>query len=67
MTVNIIQTITNTLDATRKVIKTKTIESYILYPAAGKALKNIRTGKVYDHYINLGSSNKVDEYIEINL
>lgn len=67
MTVKIIQTITNVLDENRNITKTSTTEAYILCPDAGKALKNIRTGKVYEYYINLGSRDKTSEYIEIDL
>lgn len=67
MTINIIQTITNILDEDRQLIRTATTEAYMLYPAEGKAIKNIKTGKVYTHSVNIGSIGNVKDYIEIDL
>ena len=67
MTVNIIQTTVKTLSEDREVLKTSVTEAYVLIPDAGKALKNIHTGKIYTYYVNLGSKKNVADYIEIDL
>jgi hypothetical protein len=67
MKVNIIQTITKILDENRQTINSAVSETYMLYPAAGKAIKNIKTGKVYTHSVNIGTSGQIKDYIEIDL
>ena len=67
MTLNIIQTITNVLDENREVLRTMTSEAFMLTPAAGKAIKNIKDGNSYTHPINIGSKGKLKDYIEIDI
>ena len=67
MTVNIFQTITNVLDINRNLIRTTTTETYVLYPDAGKALKNLVNGRIYTSSVNIGSKSHVKDYIEIDL
>lgn len=66
MTINIIQTITNVLDEKRHVIKTSSVEAYIIYPDDAKCIKNIITGKVYTSSVNIGTKNNLSNYIEID-
>ena len=67
MTVNIFQTITNILDADRNLIKTSTVETYVLYPDTGKALKNLVNGRIYTSSVNIGAKGHIKDYIEIDL
>lgn len=67
MKIEIRQTISNTLDENRKLIKSSTVESTILFPAEGKAIKNVKTGKIYSGYICLSSKEKTSDFIEIDL
>ena len=67
MTVNIFQTITNVLDTNRNLIRTTTTETYVLYPDAGKVLKNLVNGRIYTSSVNIGSKSHVKDYIEIDL
>ena len=67
MTINIIQTITNVLDENRQLIRTVTSETYVLYPAAGKAIKDINTGKLFTSSVSIGSKGKLKDYIEIDI
>ena len=67
MTINIIQTITNILNEKRQVINTMTSETYMLYPAEGKAIKNCKTGTIFTNSVNLGTSGQTKDYIEIDL
>lgn len=65
MKIEIRQTISNTLDENRKLISSSTVENTVLYPAEGKALKNIKTGKVYPGFICLSPKDKVSDFVEI--
>jgi len=65
MKIEIRQTISNTLDENRNIIKTSTAENYVLYPAEGKQLKNIKTGKVYPGFVSLGVGDKIKDFIEL--
>jgi hypothetical protein len=67
MTINIIQTITNILDENRQLINTAVTEAYVLYPAAGKAIKNIINDRIYTSSVNIGSKGNLKNYIEIDL
>lgn len=66
MKIEIRQTISNTLDENRKLIRTSTVESTVIYPADGKLIKNIKTGKVYSGYLCLSAKEKVSDFIEID-
>lgn len=65
MKIEIRQTISNTLDENRKLISSSTVENTILYPAEGKALKNLKTGKVYFGFVCLSPKDKASDFIEI--
>ena len=67
MTTNIIQTITNTLDEFRQVLNTMKTEVWVLTPASGKALKNVKTGETFKRAVSLSSKAKVADFIEIDL
>ena len=67
MKINIIQTITNILEEDRTLIKSIESESYTLIPESGKALKNIKTGKIFNGPINIGTGGKVKDYTEIEI
>ena len=54
MRINIIQTITNVLNYSREVLETRTSENYIIYPADGKAIKNIINGKIFTSSVTVG-------------
>lgn len=65
MTVNIIQTITNTLNEDRTIKTSSTVETYLVSPAEGKVLKNIKTGEILKSKICLNKKVKIEDYIEI--
>ena len=67
MTINTIQTITNILDENRKIIRTTTVESIVLYPEKGKGIKQISTGRIFTQAVNIGTRGKLKDYIEIDL
>ena len=67
MTINTIQTITNILDENRKIIRTTTVESIVLYPENGKGIKQISTGRIFTQAVNIGTRGKLKDYIEIDL
>ena len=67
MTINIIQTITNILDENRQLVSTAVTEAYVLYPAAGKAIKNKVNDRVYTSSVNIGSKGNIGDYVEIDL
>ena len=66
MTINIIQTITNTLNEDRTIKTSSTIESYLISPAEGKVLKNIKTGEIIKSKICLNKKVKIEDYIEVD-
>ena len=67
MTINIIQTITNILNYSGEVLKTRTSENYIIYPAEGKAIKNTVNGKIFTSSVTVGSKSNLKNYIEIDI
>ena len=67
MTINIIQTITNVLNYSREVLETRTSENYIIYPAEGKAIKNIVSGKIFTSSVTVGPKSNLKNYIEIDI
>ena len=67
MRINIIQTITNVLNYSREVLETRTSENYIIYPAEGKAIKNIANGKIFTSSVTIGSKSNLKNYIEIDI
>jgi hypothetical protein len=66
MTINIIQTITNTLNEDRTIKMSSTIETYLISPAEGKVLKNIKTGEIIKSKICLNKKVKIEDYIEVD-
>ena len=66
MTINIIQTITNTLNEDRTIKTSSTIETYLISPAEGKVLKNIKTGEIIKSKICLNKRVKIEDYIEVD-
>ncbi len=67
MTINIIQTITNTLNEDRTIKTSSTIETYLISPAEGKVLKNIKTGELIKSKICLNKKVKIEDYIEVEV
>ena len=67
MTINIIQTITNVLNYSREVLETRTSENYIIYPAEGKAIKNIVNGKIFTSSETVGPKSNLKNYIEVDI
>ena len=67
MTINIIQTITNILNYSGEVLKTRTSENYIIYPAEGKAIKNIANGKIFTSSVTVGPESNLKNYVEIDI
>lgn len=67
MKINIIQTITNILNYSREVIETMTSENYIIYPAEGKAIKNIVNGKIFTSSVTVGAKSNLKNYVEIDI
>lgn len=65
MKISIIQTITNILNEDRSINTTSTRESYVLTPADGYILKNIKTGQTVKTKICLNKKIKINDYIEI--
>ena len=65
MTINIIQTITNTLNEDRTIKTSSTIETYLISPAEGKVLKNIKTGQISRSLVSVSKKSKIEEYVEI--
>lgn len=65
MKISIIQTITNILNEDRSINATSTRETYVLTPADGYILKNIKTGQVVKTKICLNKKIKINDYIEI--
>ena len=67
MRINIIQTITNVLNYSREVLETRTSENYIIYPAEGKAIKNIVNGKIVTSSVTVGPKSNLKNYIEVDI
>ena len=67
MITNIIQTTTNILTKNYELISKSEVEGYILIPEAGKALKNKFTGEVFASKIYIYNSNKLKDFIEVDL
>ena len=66
MKIKIIQTIVNTLDEARNILSTATAETYTISPDVGKCIKDLVNNKIYSCTINIGSKNKLKNYIEID-
>lgn len=67
MTINIIQTITNTLTENRELISSKQFEGYVLIPDEGKMLKNKFTGETFRNKIYIYQKSAISDYIEIDI
>ena len=67
MRINIIQTITNVLNYSREVLETRTSENYIIYPAEGKAIKNIVNGTIFTSSVTVGPKSNLKNYIEVDI
>lgn len=65
MRLEIHEVISNILDENRKLIRTRTSESYIIYPDEGKLLKNKKTGLTTDTFIGIGSKENLSNYEEV--
>lgn len=65
MTINILQTISNVLNEDRTLKSSYTVESYLVTPAEGKVLKNIKTGEIINSKICLNKKVKIADYIEV--
>lgn len=66
MRIQIDQNISNIMDEDRKIIRSKTSETFILFPDEGKKLRHKITGKIIEEYIALGSSDSKDNYEEVD-
>lgn len=67
MTINIIQTVTNILNEDRSIKSSSTVEAYLLIPAEGRALKNIKTGEIIKTKLCLNKKVKLQDYIEVDI
>lgn len=67
MTINIIQTVTNILNEDRSIKSSSTVEAYLLIPAEGRALKNIKTGEIIKTKLCLNKKVKLQDYIEVDM
>lgn len=67
MTINIIQTITNTLTENRELISSKQSEGYVLIPDEGKMLKNKFTGETFINKIYIYQKSAISDYIEVDI
>lgn len=66
MTIKIQQSIINILDEARNVERTTTVESYLIYPDAGKVLKNKITGSITAGVVCVNTKKKIANYIEVD-
>lgn len=66
MKIQIRQTITNTLSESRELLKSTKTEMLIISPDEGKALKNLKTGKIFNGTICLSAKDKQTDFIEID-
>ncbi len=66
MIININQTISNTLNEDRELIRTRTNEFFVLYPEEGKKLKNKVTGEILDGFIIIEARDSKDNYEEVD-
>ena len=67
MTINIIQTITNTLTENRELISSKQSEGYVLIPDEGKMLKNKFTRETFINKIYIYQKSAISDYIEVDI
>ena len=67
MEIKFIQTITNILDENHQIINSTITESCMIYPAQGKAIKNLRTNEIFEHALNIGSKGKLKDFVEIDI
>lgn len=65
MRLEIHEVISNILNEKRELIRSKTSESYIIYPEVGKILRNKKTGLAADTFIGVGSKDDLSLYEEI--
>ena len=65
MTITKIQTITNIFTEENVLQSTSTVDSYILTPAKGKVLKNIKTNEIISTKICVTRKAKISNYIEV--
>lgn len=66
MRLEIHEVISNILNEKRELIRTRTSESYIIYPDSDKVLRNKKTGLTVDTFIGIGSKETLSDYEEIN-
>ena len=65
MRLEIHEVISNILNEKRELIRSKTSESYIIYPEVGKILRNKNTGLTAYTFIGVGSKDDLSLYEEI--
>ena len=65
MRLEIHEVISNILNEKRELIRSKTSESYVIYPEVGKILRNKKTGLTADTFIGVGSKDDLSLYEEI--
>ena len=65
MRLEIHEVISNILNEKRELIRTKTSESYIIYPDAGKVLRNKKNNLTIDTFVGVGSKEDISNYEEI--
>lgn len=66
MTINILQTITNTLTIDRHLIESKTKESFALTPAENKVFRNKKTGSIIAGLVIVATEREIENYEEID-
>lgn len=65
MKITIVQTITKTFDRDRTLLNSRTVESYVIEPDAGKILVNKLTGQKFSGGTCVNQERKISNYIEI--
>lgn len=65
MRLEIHEVISNILNEKRELIRSRTSESYIIYPETGKMLRNKKTGFTVDTFIGVGSKDDLSLYEEV--
>lgn len=66
MIINIVETITNTLNEKREILKTRKTEVYTIKPEEGKVLVNKTTGTIFRGLVSLKSEAEISNYSEID-
>lgn len=66
MKIQIQQVTSRVLDERRNVLSELTTETYIVYPDEGKVLREISTGRIFNHHINVSNKLELKNFEEID-